>query len=139
MFSGGSRMFKKGVRIRIKKKIRIFCKLTKKREGFWFLKEDGPHCPTHGSSLEILLNYFIQLDIWIMEDFKIYIFVIQKSFLCSLGEISLVYNLHIENKNVVFVWFFSNPMQCPFDVLIIVLVFYIQKNSWSMTVLERRS
>jgi hypothetical protein len=29
-----------------------------------------------------------------MEDFKIYIFVIQKSFLCSLGEISLVYNLH---------------------------------------------
>jgi hypothetical protein len=37
-----------------------------------------------------------------MEDFKIYIFVIQKSFLYSLGEISLVYNLHIE-KNVVFV------------------------------------
>ena len=33
-----------------------------------------------------------------MEDFKIYIFVIQKSFLCSLGEISLVYNLHIEKK-----------------------------------------
>ena len=31
-----------------------------------------------------------------MEDFKIYIFVIQKSFLCSLGEISLDYNLHIE-------------------------------------------
>jgi len=51
-----------------------------------------------------------------MEDFKIYIFVIQKSFLCSLGEISLIYNLHIE-KNVVFVNFFSNPMQCPFDVL----------------------
>ena len=39
-----------------------------------------------------------------------------KSFLCSLGEISLIYNLHIE-KNVVFVYFFSNPMQCPFDVL----------------------
>ena len=33
-----------------------------------------------------------------MEDFKIYIFVIQKSFLCSLGEISLVYNLRMENK-----------------------------------------
>jgi hypothetical protein len=33
-----------------------------------------------------------------MEDFKIYIFVIQKSFLCSLGEISLVYNLHIGKK-----------------------------------------
>ena len=39
-----------------------------------------------------------------MEDFKIYIFVIQKSFLCSLGEISLVYNLHIE-KNVAIVSF----------------------------------
>jgi hypothetical protein len=53
-----------------------------------------------------------------MEEFKIYIFVIiiQKSFLCSLGEISLIYNLHIE-ENVVFVYFFSNPMQCPFDVL----------------------
>ena len=38
-----------------------------------------------------------------MEDFKIYIFVIQKSFLCNLGEISLVYNLQIERKNVVFV------------------------------------
>ena len=38
-----------------------------------------------------------------MEDFKIYIFVIQKSLQCSLWEISLVYNLHIENKNVVFV------------------------------------
>jgi hypothetical protein len=33
-----------------------------------------------------------------MEDIKIYIFVIQKSFLSSLGEISLVYNLHIEKK-----------------------------------------
>jgi hypothetical protein len=33
-----------------------------------------------------------------MEDFNIYIFVIQTSFMCSLGEISLVYNLHIENK-----------------------------------------
>ena len=30
-----------------------------------------------------------------MEDFKVYIFAIQKSFLCRLGEISLVYNLHI--------------------------------------------
>jgi len=37
--------------------------------------------------------------------FKIYIFVIQKSFLYSLGEISLVYNLHIE-KIVVFDYFF---------------------------------
>jgi hypothetical protein len=33
-----------------------------------------------------------------MEDFKIYIFLIQKSFLCSLGEIYLIYNLHIEKK-----------------------------------------
>ena len=33
-----------------------------------------------------------------MEDFKIYIFVIQKSFLYSLGEISLVYDLHIEKQ-----------------------------------------
>jgi len=33
-----------------------------------------------------------------MEDFKIFIFVIQKSFLCSLGEISLVYDLHIEKQ-----------------------------------------
>jgi hypothetical protein len=56
-----------------------------------------------------------------MEDFKI--LAIQKSFLCSLGEISLVYNLHIEN-NVVFVWFFfkSNAVsfRCvvdTFDVL----------------------
>ena len=40
-----------------------------------------------------------------MEDFKICIFVIQKSFLSSLGKISLVYNLHME-KNVVFVLFF---------------------------------
>ena len=54
-----------------------FRKLTKKkREGFMFLKEDGPP----------LLDPF----------------VIQKSFLCSLGEISLVYDLHIEKK-VVFV------------------------------------
>ena len=61
-----------------------FRKLTKKkREGFMFLKEDGPP----------LLDPF----------------VIQKSFLCSLGEISLVYDLHIEKK-VVFVWFFQ--IQC---------------------------
>jgi hypothetical protein len=33
-----------------------------------------------------------------MEDLKIYIFVIQKSFLSSLGEISLVCDLHRENK-----------------------------------------
>ena len=51
-----------------------------------------------------------------MEDFKIYIFVIQKSFLCRLGEISLVYNLHTE-KNVVFLKKNSNPMQCPVDIL----------------------
>ena len=41
-----------------------------------------------------------------MEDFKIYIFVIQKSFLYSLGEISLVYNLHIEKKGGISLIFF---------------------------------
>ena len=40
-----------------------------------------------------------------MEDFKIYIhvFAIHKSFMCSLGEISLVYHLHIENVLLNFV------------------------------------
>ena len=56
-----------------------------------------------------------------MEDFKIYIFVIQKSFLCSLGEISLVYYLHIhfvEKKMwYFFFFFFSNLIPCSFDVL----------------------
>ena len=55
-----------------------------------------------------------------MEDFKIYIFVIQKSFLCSLGEISLVYYLHIhfvEKKCGICLIFFSNLIPCPFDVL----------------------
>jgi hypothetical protein len=51
--------------------------LTKKK-GFWFLKGDGSPCPTPGSSPEVLLNYFIQLNKWIMEDFKIYIFAIWK-------------------------------------------------------------
>jgi len=50
-----------------------------------------------------------------MEDFKIYIFVIQTSFLWSLGEISLVYNLHIETKMWYLFYFFQ--IQCPFDVL----------------------
>ena len=72
-----------------------------------------------------------------MEDFKIYIFVIQKSFLCNLGEISLVYNLQIEKKMWYLFDFFSNPMQCPFDVLQTILMFHLQKNTWSMKVLER--
>ena len=44
-----------------------------------------------------------------MEDLKICIFVIQKSFLCSSGEISLVYNyLHIQNKWYLFDLFFES-------------------------------
>jgi len=58
-----------------------------------------------------------------MEDFKIYISVKQRSFLCSLGEISLVYNLHIEKKMwYLFDFFKSNAVsfRCfvdNFDVL----------------------
>jgi len=40
-----------------------------------------------------------------------------KIILCSLGEISLVYNLHTEKKCGICLFFFSNPVQCPFDVL----------------------
>ena len=36
--------------------------------------------------------------IWKILKYNVYIFVIQKSFLCNLGEISLVYNLQIEKK-----------------------------------------
>ena len=57
-----------------------------------------------------------------MEDFKIYIFVIQKSFLCSLRQISLVYNLHREKWYLFDLFFKSNAVyfRCfvdNFDVL----------------------
>ena len=47
-----------------------------------------------------------------MEDFKIYIFVIQKSFLCSLGEIStVVYSLHYRKKcDICLIFFKSNAV-----------------------------
>ena len=48
-----------------------------------------------------------------MEDFKIYIFLIQKSFLCRLGEISLVYNLHIGGK----MWYLFDYFQIQCSVL----------------------
>ena len=43
-----------------------------------------------------------------MEYFKIYIFVIQKSFLCSLGEISLDYNLYVDQKCGICLNFFKS-------------------------------
>ena len=54
-----------------------------------------------------------------MEDFKIYIFVIQKKFSVQFrGNIFIVYNLHIEKKmGYFFDDFCSNSMHCPFDVL----------------------
>jgi hypothetical protein len=54
-----------------------------------------------------------------MEVIKIYIFVIQKLFLCNLEEISLVYNLHIEKQcGICLIFFKSNTVsfRCFVDI-----------------------